>query len=200
MAKPAQENGKAQKAFLNKVETAFLNIKKVGGKPTIEVIRGVVGGSYSTLCPAVRTVRAKLEGERHQSEALPEMPDDMKEIFNAAWQNLYRLAEANSVAAQKSFAADLERKNTEISEREGFIKDLETEVEDMEAETINIRQSAHDAQLEASEQRLLRQEAENELSIINAKLEERDLILSRLLPTPETPEPRADEAFKQNGK
>ena len=199
MAKPAQQNGRSRKAFLNKVEAAFVNIEKDGGKPTVEAIRGVVGGSYSTLCPAVRTVRDKLEGERHRSEALPDMPDDVSEIFNAAWQHVYRLADANGVAAQKSFAADLERKDTEIAEREGVIKDLEKDVEDLQKEMADIRKSENDAQLDASEQRRLRQKAENDLSIMNARLEERDLVLSHFLPDPEKHRRGAENAVAQNG-
>lgn len=180
----SSDRGASKKALLKKVEAAYLQIAKGGVRPTVAAIRDIVGGSYSTICPAVSTVKEKLEAERKQAEAIPDMPDEVKEIFDATWQHVYRLSNENSVAAQKSFAADLERKEAEISEREGVIKDLEKEIETLKQEMIDTRQSEHDAQLDASEQHRLRQNAENELSIMNAKLEERDLVLSRLLPHP----------------
>lgn len=180
----SSDRGASKKALLKKVEAAYLQIAKGGARPTVAAIRDIVGGSYSTICPAVSTVKEKLEAERKQAEAIPGMPDEVKEIFDATWQHVYRLSNENSVAAQKSFAADLERKEAEISERDGVIKGLEKELEDLKQEIDEIRKSKHDAQLDASEQHRLRQNAENALSIMNAKLEERDLVLSRLLPHP----------------
>jgi len=188
------DRGTSQKALLKKVEAAYLKIEKDGVKPTVEAVRGIVGGSYSTLCPAVRTVKERLEAERYQADALPDMPDDVKDIFDAAWQRAYRLADETSVAAQKSFAADLERKDVEIAEREGVIADLETEVETLKQEVTDIREAQYEAQLDASEQRRLRQNAENEMMIMSAKLEERDRVLSRLLPIPEMQARSGEEA------
>lgn len=188
------DRGTSQKALLKKVEAAYLKIEKDGVKPTVEAIRGIIGGSYSTLCPAVRTVKERLEAERYQADVLPDMPDDVKEIFDAAWQRVYMLADANSVAAQKSFAADLERKDVELAEREDVIADLEKEVETLKRTMGDIRQSQHDAQLDANEQHRRRQNAENDLMIVTAKLEERDRVLSRLLPIPEKQARSGEEA------
>lgn len=199
MTKPS-DRANSQKALLKKVEAAYLQIAKGGARPTVAAIRDIVGGSFSTICPAVSTVKEKLEAERKQAEAIPGMPDEVKEIFDATWQHVYRLSNENSVAAQKSFAADLERKEAEISEREGIIKDLENEIETLKQEMIDTRQSEHDAQLDASEQLRLRQNAENKLSIMNAKLEERDRVLSRLLPNPENKARSAENADAKTAK
>ena len=89
-----------KKAFRNKVEKAYRQLETEGKKPTIEAVRQITGGSYSTLCPTVRAVKENREAERQQARALPDMPEDLKEAFEAACQHAYRLADENSVAAQ----------------------------------------------------------------------------------------------------
>ena len=184
MTKPDREA--AQKALLTKVDKAYRELETAGKRPTVDAVRQITGGSYTDLCPAVRTVKERRDAERQQARALPEMPDEVKEVFDAAWRHAYQVADANGAAAQKSFAAALESKDIEIEDREAVIAELETEVDTLKREMGDIRRSHHEAELEAREERRLREDAEAACSLLRAKLEERQSVLSRLLPHPDT--------------
>ena len=198
MTKPDREA--AKKALLTKVDKAYRELETAGKKPTVDAIRQITGGSYTALCPAVRTVKERRDAERQHARAIPEMPAEVKEVFDAAWRHAYEAADANGAAAQKSFSAALEGKDIEITDREGVIAELETEVDTLKREIGDSREATQEAQLEAREEHRLREDAEAACSRLRATLEERQSILSRLLPhadtstegsatgTPETPE------------
>jgi chromosome segregation ATPase len=184
MTKPDREA--AQKALLTKVDKAYRELETAGKRPTVDAIRQITGGSYTALCPAVRTVKERRDAERQHARAIPEIPAEVKEVFDAAWRHAYQVADANGAAAQQSFAAALESKDTEIAEREGVIAELETEVETLKREIGDSRRSHHESELEAREERRQREDAEAACSLLRATLEERQSILSRFLPHPDT--------------
>ena len=184
MTKPDREG--AHKALLTKVDKAYRELETAGKRPTVDAVRQITGGSYTALCPAVRTVKERRDAERQHARSIPAVPEGVKEVFDAAWRHAYEAADANGAAAQQSFAAALESKDIEIAEREGVIAELETEVETLKREMGDIRRSHHQAELEAREERRLREDAEAACLRLRAKLEERQSILSRLLPHPDT--------------
>ncbi|TDE36321.1 DNA-binding protein [Antarcticimicrobium sediminis] len=167
-------------ALLKKVEKAFETLEKAGRKPTVEGIRGEIGGSYTKLCPAVRIVRERRAEDRRQAEAAPEMPDEVREIFETAWVQAHRVADEHNVAARKSFAEEIARKETEIEEREAALFNLEAENEKLERDLGAAQKIAHEAELRATKLEGLLGQRERDVEIANAKLEERDAILTPL--------------------
>ena len=184
ITKPDREA--AQKALLTKVDKAYRELETAGKRPTVDAVRQITGGSYTDLCPAVRTVKERRDSERQHARAIPDMPAEVKEVFDAAWRHAYELADANGAAAQKSFAAALESKDIEIEDREAVLAELESEVDTLKREMGDSREATQEAQREAREERRRRQDSEAACSLLRAKLEERQSILSRLLPHPDT--------------
>lgn len=70
-------------AYLKTVDQTVSIIEKEGRNPTVEAVRGEIGGSYSKVCPALRIVRERREEKRRLAETTPDVPDTVRDLFEA---------------------------------------------------------------------------------------------------------------------
>lgn len=174
------DKSKISESYLNTIEKIFDKLEKSGKKVTVEAVRGEIGGSLSKICPAVRMVRDRRAQRQHEAASVPEIPDAAAEIFEAMWIQVYRIADQAGVAARKSFADDLERKETEILELESAIQHLEIENGDLEKASEERQTSIEESRRRISELEAKVTTYERELAVATGKLEERDAILESL--------------------
>lgn len=180
---PKQLNeAKLNETFLKDVEKAFNALEKAGQKITVQAIREKTGGSMTKICPAVRIVRDQRESKRREAEAVPDMPEEVQEAFEAAWVQTYRVADASAADARKSFADQIAAKDADIEEYEAVLFELEAEKEKLASELKAAKDAEHEARLSATELEGLLGQYERDLQVAIGKLEERDMILSAFFP------------------
>lgn len=177
MAKQTQDTA-ASEGFLKDVAKAFDALEKAGRKVTVHAIQNATGGSMTKVCPAVRIVRERRETKRREAEAVPDMPEEVREAFEAAWVQTYRLADEDAATARKSFAEKIAAKNVEIEEREAVILDLEAEKDSLTTELKAAKEAEYEARLATTKLEGIVGQYERDLQVANGKLEERDIILS----------------------
>lgn len=167
-------------AYLKSVDQTVSIIEKDGRNPTVEAVRGEIGGSYSKVCPALRIVRERREEKRRLAETAPDVPDTVRDLFEAVWSQVYRVADEAAAAARKSYSDELKRKDAEIEERETALVKVDTEKDETTQRLEQAKQVAHDAKLRTTELEGIIGAQERELAVLKGKLDERDLILKGL--------------------
>jgi chromosome segregation ATPase len=173
-----------KESFLKDVEKAFDTLEKAGQKVTVQAIHDKTGGSMNKVCLAVRIVRERRETKRREAESVPDMPAEVREAFEAAWVQTYRVADASAADARKSFADEIAKKNAEIEEREAVIGDLEAKKAALESELKAAKEAEYEAQLSMTKLEGTVGQYERDLQIANGKLEERDIILRAFVTSP----------------
>lgn len=181
MPKQPQDTAPSE-SFLKDVEKAFDTLENAGQKVTVSAIRDATRGSMTKVCPAVRIVRERRETRRLEAEAVPDMPEEVREAFEAAWVQTYRVADDAAAAARKSYAERIAAKDGEIEEREAVILDLEAEKESLASELKAAKEAEYEARLAATKLEGIVGQYERDLQVANGKLEERDIILRAFLP------------------
>jgi len=180
---PKQLNeAKLNETFLKDVEKAFNALEKAGQKVTVQAIREQTGGSMTKICPAVRIVRDQRESKRREAEAVPDMPEEVREAFEAAWVQTYRVADTSAADARKSFADQIAAKDADIEEYETVLFELEAEKEKLASELKAAKDAEHEARLSETKLEGLLGQYERDLQVAIGKLEERDMILSAFFP------------------
>lgn len=175
------KNSTEEKALLKQIEKAFDEIEGSGRRATVVAIKERVSGSYSKLCPVIREVKARREQARQQAQAAPKMPEAVKDLFKNIWTQACRSADENDAVARKSLVEEIARKDSELKEQEAEILALEQEKERLESELIAANDTAHEQQQLRNELEGVLNQRDQELAIANAKLEEREAILSPLI-------------------
>lgn len=175
-----KDNRNITETYLKIVDQAVDELEKAGLNTTVEAIRGEIGGSYSKICPALRIVRERRNEKHRLAETAPDLPEEVRELFEATWAQTYRVADEAAAAARRSYAEELGRKDAEIEEREAALAMLESERDAITAKLEEAKQVAHAAKLRMTELEGTVGVNERDLAILEGKLEERDLILKGL--------------------
>jgi chromosome segregation ATPase len=174
------------------VTKAIEDLERKGERPTAEAIRAITKGSFRDLLPAIRQAKAAREETRRALEQVPDMPAEVREVFEAAWSSAWRMADASAAEARKGFVARLEHAELEITDLQKLVGDVEEQRDQALAALEELRAKDEAMAQEVATLRAALAEAQ-------AKLDERDAIatmLREIMPRPDAPDPVKD---KQSG-
>jgi predicted RNase H-like nuclease (RuvC/YqgF family) len=96
-----------------------------GEYPTAEKVRGITGGSYTTINPLLdEWARDRLNQDSLASH-VPQMPDEMA----ALWARVWSMADRQHAAQRMQWSKDVAGLYEKIAERDRMVCELEAELE-----------------------------------------------------------------------
>jgi len=115
-----------------------------GQKPTLESVRKITGGSYSTISPALNEWKARqAAGSAPLREPVPQsVQDRLAEVGQEVWAAALDLATARLETEREALQAARDEMEAERAEALGMADKLSAEVERLTAELSQARASA----------------------------------------------------------
>lgn len=145
-----------------------------GKRPTLESIRQITGGSYSTISPALNEWRARQAAKASPiREAAPQaVADRMAEVGAEVWSIALELANARLAAEREALdkaRGELEDERNEATE---LADRLAAQVEELQSRLASIEAAEQAARTEAGELRQALAEAREQARIAEARADE----------------------------
>lgn len=153
---------KSAQAREARVEKAIREIEARGEKATVAVIKEALGGSFRDLCPAIKSVRIRLEAEREAAAATPDMPQELSDLAEAFWREAWREADRENADIRQVLLGERKARDEETAELEEALGSLEERLEKRTAERDEAAARAEAAEARAEGLQAELQEARTE--------------------------------------
>lgn len=117
--------GRPKKATREAVWEAAGELSARGEYPTAEKVRGLTGGSYSTITPLLDAWAQERHDQDPLASHVPQMPDEM----TALWARVWSMADKQHTAQRMQWSIEVAALHEKIAERDRMVSELETEIE-----------------------------------------------------------------------